>query len=291
MAAHAKSRSKVAAFTNWIAAIVSAIMVFGIGCVAGYQAQDSFGAAPFYLIFGGNTDPGDGNGNGLARDQLVAGGWTTYENSYQIQWKADIGQGTATITDQAMPNAHAAFKRFCGHGCVVAGFSLGTSPALQTQAEIGFDPSLLYLFGGPQPSTGIWHSPYTDNPFIEPWLQTFGNFKTNRLVPSGTQVFYDTRDPYANSAPQCGGPGLFLLTLDGHYIVSRNAAFGGHIWTGSDGAIMHEVNYQGGPSGLPRSGSDPQQPWDFCPPNFPSFGVPAMNGDPGVPFLPGVPTR
>lgn len=291
MAAHAKSTSKVAAITNWVAAAVAAILVFAVGCVAGYQAQDSFGQVPFFLIYGGNTDPGDGQGGGMARDQMVAGGWTTYENSYQVPWKAAIEQGTAKITDEAMAAGHDAYNKFCGRGCVIAGFSLGTSPALQLSAEVGLDPNNTFLFGGPQPSTGIWHQPYENNPFIEPLVAGFGGFKTDRPVPPGTQVFYDTRDPYANSAPQCGGPGLFMLALDGHRIVNRDEAYGGHIWTGSDGAIMHEVGYQPGPMGLPRSGSDEHQMWDFCPPNLPSFGVPAMNGDPGVPALPGIPTR
>lgn len=291
MAAHAKSRSGIAAFTNWAAAIVAALMVFGIGCVAGYQAQDSFGVAPFYLVYGGNGDPGDGQGNGAARDQLVAGGWTTYENSYQIQWKADIGQGTENITPEAVANGHVAFNRFCGHGCVLVGFSLGTVPVLHLSAETGTAPQNTFIFGGPQPSTGVWHQPYVDNPFVEPWLAFFGNFDTNQGVPPGTQVFFDTRDPYANSAPQCGGPGLFAVNTSGHYIVSRDQAYSSHIWTAVDGSVIHEVGWQPAPWGLPRSGSDPQQPWDFCPPSFPPFGVPAMNGDPGVPSFPGIPTR
>jgi len=291
MAAHAKESSALAAWGYRAMGALLALVVFAVGCIAGYQAKDSFGDSPFWLIYGGNTDPGDGQGNGAARDQMIAGGWTSPENSYQIQWKADIGQGTATITNEAMPAGHDAFQKFCAtRTCIIAGFSLGTMPALQLAAEVGLPPSLNYIFGGPEPSTGLWHQPYENNPFIEPWVQFFGNFKTNRPVPAGTQVFYDTRDPYANAAPQCGGPGLFLLTLDGHYIISRQQA-NEHVWTGSDGAVMHEANYQAAPFGLPRSGSDASQPWDFCPPNFPAFGVPAMNGDPGVPVLPGIPTR
>lgn len=290
MAAHAKS-AKLAATLNWFAAALALIMVFAIGCVGGYQAKDSFGQVPTILVFGGNTDPGDGNGGGLAKDQLVAGGWGSAENIYQVQWKADISQGTATQTDEAMGNGHRAFNDLCGGGCIIAGFSLGTSPALQLASETGTLPENNYIFGGPQPSTGIWHQPYIDNPFIEPFVAGFGDFKTDRPVPAGTQVFYDTQDPYANSAPQCGGPGLFLiLDLNHHRIISRSEADASHIWTGSDGAIMHEVGYQAAPFGLPRSGSDESQPWDFCPPEVPDQ-IPAMNGDPGVPELPGIPSR
>lgn len=292
MAAHAKSRSAIAAYANWAAAIVAAILVFGIGCVAGYQAKDSFGDTPFWLIYGGNTDPGDGQGNGAARDQMIAGGWTSPENSYQIQWKAAIEQGTKDITNEAMPVGHEAWEKFCSQRtCIIAGFSLGTMPALQLASEVGLPPSLNYIFGGPEPSTGLWHQPYQDNPFVEPWVQSFGDFNTNRLVPAGTQVFYDTHDPYANAAPQCGGPGLFALSVNpGHRIITRDEA-NEHVWTGSDGAVMHEAGYQAAPFGLPRSGSDASQPWDFCPPNFPSFQLPARNGDPGVPALPGIPSR
>jgi hypothetical protein len=290
MAAHAKESSALAAWGYRAMGALLALVVFAVGCIAGYQAKDSFGVEPFWLIYGGNTDPGDGQGNGAARDQMIAGGWTTPENSYQIQWEANLGSGNNDQVNQAMPQGHDAYARFCGHGCIIAGFSWGTSPALQLAAETGTPPQNNYLFGGPQPSTGVWHSPYVDNPFIEPWIRFFPP-DPNRFVPAGTQVFYDTRDPYANAAPQCGGPGLFLLNVQtGHYIINRAQA-NEHIWTGSDGAVMHEAGYQAAPFGLPRSGSDPQQPWDFCPPNFPAFNIPAMNGDPGVPALPGVPTR
>ena len=273
--------------------IITACILVLTGCIAGMMIHDATSAPPFWLVYGGNTDKGDGNGGGMAREQLIAGGWTTPETSYQITWNADIAQGTAAQADAAMPPGKQAFNRFCGGqgGCIIAGFSLGTAPALQLAAETGTAPESTYLFGGPQPSTGIWHQPYADNPFIEPWLAGFGGFKTDRPVPPGTQVFYDTRDPYANSAPQCGGPGLFLLNLQGHYIISREQANGSHIWTGTDGATMHEVGYAPAPWGLPRSGSDPSQPWDFCPPKLPPAGIPAMNGDSGVPALPGIPTR
>jgi hypothetical protein len=292
MAAHAKSGGRLAAFVQWAAAAIAAVLVFGIGCVAGYQSKDSFGQSEYWIIFGGNTDPGDGQGNGAARDQMVAGGWTTYENSYQVQWKADISQGTERQTPEAVANGQRAINDLCsGHVCVVAGFSLGTIPAEDLAAQAGIAPGNTYLFGGPAPSTGVWHQPYINNPFIEPWFSLFGNFDTNQVVRPGTNALYDTHDPYANSAPQCGGPGLFLLSVNpGHRIISRDEAQE-HVWTGSDGVVMHEAGYQPAPFGLPRSGSDPHQPWDFCPPNMPEFGIPAMNGDPGVPQLPGIPQR
>ena len=289
MATHAKRGGRLAAFVQWAAAAIAAVLVFGIGCVAGYQAQDSFGQVPFWIIYGGNQDPGDGHGNGAARDQLVAGGWTTYDNSYQVQWTANIPSNKNQV-NEAMPAGHAAVDKFCGHGCIIAGFSWGTAPALQLTAETGTPPANNYVFGGPQHSTGVWHNPYLDNPFVEPWFNYFGPFWTDRPIPAGTQVFFDTRDPYANAAPQCGGPGLWFLNLNGHRIVGRGEAYQ-HVWVGRFGEVIHEVGYQPGPWGLPRSGSDPQQPWDFCPPNFPSFQIPARNGDPGVPVLPGVPTR
>jgi len=294
MAQHRASGGKIAALTQWAAAALAAVLVFGIGCIAGYQAQDSFGQAPFWIVYGGNLDPGDGQGNGVLRDQLVAGGWVSYENSFQIPWKADIGQGLTQITNEAMGAGHHAYQTFCGSGCVIAGFSLGTAPALQLAAETGTAPSMTYIFGGPQPSTGIFHQPYVQPPFVKPFVELFGRLDADQHVPPGTQVFYDTRDIYANSAPSCAGPGWFLLfDLAFHRVVSRGEADSSHIWTGPDGAVMHEVGYQAAPFGLPRSGSDENQFWDFCPPEsltqLPSF--PAMNGDPGVPALPGIPAR
>jgi hypothetical protein len=261
--AQVTSRGRIVQFTQWAGAAIAAVLIFAIGCVGGYQAKDSFGEPPFWIIFGGNTDPGDGTGQGMARDQMVAGGWVSYENSYQVQWQAAIQGGTARETDDAMANGHNAFNHFCAHRtCVIAGFSLGTSPALQLASETGTPPDRNYIFGAPQPSTGIWHSSAVGNPIVEPFVAEFGDFKTNRPVPAGTQVYYNVADPYANMAPQCTfAPSLFSLNLNGHYIVGRNEAV--RVWTGSDGAIMHEAGL--GQNPLLVSGADPSPPWQGCP--------------------------
>lgn len=245
--------------------VLTACFLVLTGCIAGMMIHDARSQGPFWLVFGGNTDKGDGQGGGMARDQLIAGGWTSAGNSFQVTWNADIGSGTAAQTDAAMGPGEDAIARFCDNGCIIAGFSLGTSPALQLAAEAGIDAEHTYLFGAPQPSTGIWHARYVDNPFVEPWIASFAGVKPDRPVPTGTQVFMDIRDPYANIAPQCQGPGLFALTLEGHRIISKGEADASHVWTGADGAVMHEVGYTG-PLGLPASGSDAPQPWAFCSP-------------------------
>lgn len=261
MANHAKDRSKIAAVTNWAAAALAAILVFGVGCVAGYQAQDSFGQPPFWIIFGGNTDTGNGSGGGAARDQMIAGGWTSPERSFQVTYQANTGEPRGTRGSAVGPGDEAYWK-YCSNGCIIAGFSQGAVEAIELRERVGAPPGNLYLFGAPQPESGIWHHPVLENPNVEVWIKLYG-FRDNIPVPAGANAFYDTRDPYANAAPQCVGPGLFALTLDGHYIVPADAAFNN--WVDANGVNMHEVGYQPAPGGLPRSGSDPSQPWDLCP--------------------------
>lgn len=243
--------------------------------------------APYFIVFGGNQDPGDGNGGGLARQQMIDGGWTDDAHSFQVTWNAHIESGTKTDTSTAMPAGHDAYNQHCksGNRCVIAGFSLGTMPALRLAAEVGLKPADNYIFGGPQPSTGIWHDQYTDNPFVEPGLQEFGQFDTNQFVPAGTQVFYDTRDPYDNAAPQCTIP--YALSLEGHYVISKAQADGSHVWTGTDGAVMHEANYVGQPN-LPLSGSDPSPVWAGCELN--DWHKTPSNTFGGAPSIPGIPT-
>lgn len=246
--------------------VLTAMALILTGCIAGMMIHDARSQGPFWIIYGGNTDKGDGQGGGGARDQLVAGGWTSYENSFQITWNADIGAGTANQTDAAMPAGHDAVNNKCRNGCVIAGFSLGASPAIQLSDETGTPAENTFLFGAPQPSTGVWHSQFQDNPIVEPWVQQIGGLKSDRAVRAGMQNFFDIRDPYNNAAPQCQGPGLFALTLDGHRIISKGEAEGSHIWTGVDGVRMHEVGY-GGPLALPASGADESQPWAGCHPD------------------------
>lgn len=268
---------------------------------------------PFWIIFGGNTDPNDDDGAG-ARQQLIAGGWTTPETSVQVRWAADIGQGTARITDEAMAAGRAAYDEHCSGGrpCIIAGFSLGNSPALQLAADVDLAPENTYLFGAPQPAPGLFHSAAIDNPIAEGWFDTFSALKSDRPVAAGVQNFFHTGDPYANAAPQCNGPGLFALGLDRHIIISRAQA-DEFVWTGPDGVVNHEAG-KVPPPGLPASGADPSAPWAFCPPGgwySPSVTpvgpgpVPAVPGEPnpggaaegelpggapsGVPNVPGVP--
>lgn len=266
-------------------------------------------APAFWIIYGGNTDPGDGNGNGLARQQFIDGGWTSPENSFQVTWKADISSGTNQEVKDAVPAGVSAVNEFCkSRTCIYAGFSLGTMPALALSKETNHPAELTYLFGGPQPSTGIWHNQYLDNPGIQPWLGLFGQLDANQVVAQGTKNFYDTRDPYNNAAPQCSGPGLFALTLDGHRIIRKDEA-DQHVWVGTDGVEMHEANYTG-PIGLPASGADPSQFWAGCElndwhntPNSPGAqtnpddpkaiipgGSPIPSQEGNMPQIPGLPT-
>lgn len=258
----------------------------------------------FWIVFGGNTDPGDGNGGGLARQQLIDGGWVDDQHVFQVTWNAHIEQGTKADTSGAMAAGRAAYDEHCGSGnrCIIAGFSLGTMPALELSKEAGADPGSNYIFGGPEPATGIWHDQYTANPFVDPGLQEFGQFDTGQFVPAGTQVFFDTRDPYANAAPQCSIP--YALTLDGHRIVTKGEADGSHQWTGPDGALNHEVGYVA-PPGLPLSGSDPSPVYAGCDLNdwknnpngqLGGGGLPIPGGSPipssggNMPAVPGLPS-
>lgn len=257
-----------------------------------------------WLVFGGNTDPGDGNCGGMAKDQLVAGGWVDAAHICQVQWRADIGSGTVSASNDAMPAGKAAL-RDCASDCIISGFSLGSMPALQLAAETGHPASQVYIYGAPQPSPGIWHNQYQDNPFVEPWIEQVGRLNPDRLAPAGTHNYFDGRDPYNNAAPQCSGPGLFGLTLDGHRIITKAEADGSRQWVGSDGVLEFEV-----PAPPPvASGDDPTQIWAGCEgndwhntpnspggqtnpdqPGFPEFpGAPGMPGADQLPALPGVP--
>jgi hypothetical protein len=259
-------------------------LVVGIG---GVMVIGRTQAPEYWLIFGGNTDPGDGQGGGLARDQMIAGGWTSADASYQIQWAADIGQGTARVTDESMARAHAVYEERCrNRRCVIAGFSLGTAPANQLSQEVGHAPDATYEFGGPYSATGLFHSKAADHPFVEPWVTAFGGINTDRNVSPGTHALFDTRDPYGNAAPQCYGPGIYALTLDGHRIISRAEA-SVHVWTGPDGVVNHEAGPP--PNGLPASGDGPSAPWAGCPGGnwYSDNETPAAPGP--VPGVPGVP--
>lgn len=251
----------------------------------------------YWIVFGGNTDPGDGNCGGGAKDQLVAGGWASADEICQVQWKADISSGTNQEVDEAMPAGKDAIARFCddpaGAGCVYAGFSLGSMPALQLAAETGHSPDGVYIYGAPQPSPGIWHSDAVDEPVAEPFIEVVGKLDPDRLAPAGTHNYFDTRDPYNNFAPQCTGPGMFAVSLDGHRIITRQEADNSHQWVGTDGVLEFEANYTG-PIGLPASGSDPSMPWANCPfgdwHNTSLTPGPATNPDNPfqVPTIPGV---
>lgn len=254
---------------DWIRQRTRAQMVLAFFCCimigAGLAIIVGRTQVTYWIVFGGNTDPGDGNGGGQARGQFVGGGWVSDSNIFQVTWQANIGADTTTETNDAMTNGHKAFEAHCRvNRCIIAGFSLGNSPALQLAKEVGQPPSQTYLFGAPQPSTGVFHNFAPDSPFVNPFLQAMGGLNMMRPVYPGMQAFYDTHDPYANAAPQCSGPGLFALSVNpGHRIISQDEAQQ-HIWTGTDGVIMHEANYVA-PPGLPRSGSDRSQLFDGCP--------------------------
>lgn len=274
-----------------LVSVLTACLLILTGCIAGMVIHDARSQPPTILVFGGNTDKGDGNGGGAARDQLIAGGWGGPENIYQITWNADIAR-TSGNADAAMAAGHAAYNERCADGCIIAGFSLGSAPAIQLSDEVNQLPENIWLFGAPQPSTGIWHAQFQDNPFAEPYIAEFGDFKQDRVVKPGTHDYFDIRDPYNNIAPQCQGPGLYALTLDGHRIITRAEADASHQWTGTDGVLMFEVGYMG-PVGLPASGADQSQPWAGCYANdwkdtFNSPG-PGVGGSPSD-AVPGVPT-
>lgn len=282
-------RAHCAIVKHWgkIVAMAMAAVLIGVGgqLILG-RAQ-----ATFWIVFGGNTDPGDGNGGGLARQQFVDGGWIDNDHIFQVTWNAHIEQGTVPDTNSAMPAAHDAYNRFCkANRCIVAGFSLGTMPALQLQAETGHPVDQTYLFGGPQPSPGIWHDQYADNPFVEPGLETFGQFNPDRFAPAGVHNYFDGRDPYNNAAPQCSGPGNFGLTLDGHRIIRKDEADASRQWTGTDGVLEFEVV---APPPV-ASGADPSPFWAGCEGgdwhNTPNSPGPQTNPDqPGLPGFPGIP--
>jgi hypothetical protein len=281
-------RAHCALIKHWgkFVALAAVAVLIGVG---GQMILGRTAPPAYWIVFGGNTDPGDmADDSGMALEQLIAGGWTTEDGATQVKWAAAIEQGTARIASEAMSNAHAAYDEHCrgGRRCIIAGFSLGNSPALQLAAEVGHPPELTYLFGAPQPATGVFHASSLDNPLVEPWFVTFSALGTDRPVPAGAKNFYDGRDPYANAAPQCNGPGLFALTLDGHRIITKAEADGAaRIWAGPDGVENHEI--VGGPP--LASGADPPAPWALCPPGgwYSPTDTPAQPGP--VPVVPGQP--
>lgn len=279
-------RARCAFVKHWGQILSLALVAVLIG-VGGQLIIGRTQAPAYWIIFGGNTDPNDDDGVG-AREDLIAGGWTTPESSTQVHWAAAIEQGTARITDEAMAEGHKVFDEHCrgGQTCIIAGFSLGNSPALQLAADEGIAPENTYTFGAPQPAPGVFHNPYLDNPFIEPYFVTFSALYTDRPVAAGVQNFYGKADPYANAGPQCGGPGLFALTLQDHRIVSKAEADGSNIWTGPDGVVNHEVGAQGPPL---ASGSEPPAPWAGCPPDG-WYSPTNTRANPGpAPVVPGAP--
>lgn len=252
--------------TDWVKARGRLTMIlFGVFCLLlGLSTAMIIGRTQpnvCWVAYGGNMDPGDGNDGGAFKGQLVAGGWASADEIFQVTWTAAIEGGTIKETDAAMAAGRDAIAKCGGKRVIIAGFSLGTSPALQLSRETGGNPSDNFIFGGPAPATGIWHNAWVDNPWVEPAVRLFGRLAPDRFVRPGTQVFFDVRDPYANAAPQCSQP--WALTLDGHRVITRAEAYGGHIWTGPDGAINHEAGYVPQPQ-LPLSGADPSPIWAGC---------------------------
>lgn len=240
----------------------------------------------YWIVFGGNGDPGNGNGDGFARGDFVRGGWIDNGHIFQVTWQADILANTRLETNAAMAAGHAAYDAHCRlNRCIIAGFSLGNTPAIQLASEVGLPTGQLYNFGGPQPSTGVFHNPFVRYPGVMFWTDTVGGLDQNQVPPAGSQAFYDTHDPFANGAPQCAGPGWFGIFPQGHYIISRGQA-NEHVWLGPDGVVMHEANYVPQP-GVPVSGSDPMPWWSLCPINFQPVQIPTI--PPGMPPVPGVP--
>lgn len=281
---------KRATVTDWVKARSRLTMIlFGVFCLLlGLSTAMIIGRTQpnvCFVAYGGNTDPGDGAGGGQFKNQLVDGGWAPAEAIFQVTWEASIQNGTIRQTNEAMAAGKEAIAQCGGRHVIVAGFSLGTSPALQLAREAGIRPADNYIFGGPAPATGIWHNAWVDNPWVEPAVREFGGLAPDRFVPAGTQVFFDVRDPYANAAPQCSQP--WALTLDGHRVITRAEAEGGHIWTGPDGAVNHEAGYVPQPQ-LPLSGADPSPIWAGCyfndwhkTPNSPSDSPTDRGGGPG----------
>lgn len=262
-------------------------MVIGL-CVglAGVMVIGRTLPPPYWLVWGGNTDPNDDDGVG-AREQLIDGGWVSADNITQVRWAADISQGTARISDEAMAEAHSQYEAHCrgAQQCILAGFSLGNSPALELAAQVGHPAELTYTFGAPQPAPGVFHNAYLDNPGVEPYFVTFSGLYTDRPVAAGAQNFYGIADPYGNAAPQCAGPGLFALSLNDHRIVTKQEADESNIWTGPDGVVNHEV----GVPGVVVSGSQPSPPWNFCPPGG-WYSPTDTRANPGpAPGVPGAP--
>lgn len=212
---------------------------------------------PYWIIYCGNTQ-----GGGECEPDFANAGWISAGNYTVVQWQAAIEQGTGRETDAAMPAGHAAYDAHCkgGRECIIAGFSLGNDPAIQLSSEVGLPPRDTYIFGGPQPSTGIYHSYYLDNPIVAFWADQVGNLKLSRPTKPGMHAYFDVKDPFANIAPQCNAP--WSVNGAGHYIVNANSSF--HVWTGPDGVVMYEVGYQPPPA-LPLSGADPSPPWAGCP--------------------------
>jgi hypothetical protein len=279
------NKAGCAVIKHW-GAIVSFCMIAVLIGVGGQLVLGRTQPTPYWIIFGGNLDPNDDDGVG-AREDLIAGGWTTQENSVQVHWVAAIEQGTARITDEAMAEGHAEFARHCKTkgSCIVAGFSLGNSPALQLAAEEGIPPENTYLFGSPQAGPGVFHNPYLDNPIVEPYFVTFSALFTDRPVAAGVQNHFDARGPYENAGPQCAGPGLFALTLAGHRVITREEANASRVWTSPDGVVNHEVT--AGPPIV--SGADPSPIWAGCPPGG-WYSPTNTRANPGpAPGAPGVP--
>lgn len=291
---------------HWGQIISLALVAVLIG-VGGQLVLGRTQAPLFWIIYGGNTDPGNGAGDGAARQQMIAGGWTDEANSFQVTWKADIASGTNSEVNDAVASGRDAVNKFCGkRHCIYAGFSLGTMPALGLSKAENHAADDTYLFGGPQPSPGIWHNQYQDNPGVQPWVQLFGQMDPNQVVAPGTHNYFDGADPYNNAAPQCSGPGLYGLNLNGHRIITRAEADNSRQWTGTDGVLEFEVVAPPPVS----SGADPSPFWAGCEgndwhntpfspgaqvnPDNPVPGgspIPSQNGNmPSVPSLPGAPT-
>lgn len=278
------NRAGCAVVEHWGKIISFCLIAVMIG-IGGQLVLGRTQPSPYWIIFGGNTDPNDDDGVG-AREDMIAGGWTTPGNSVQVHWAAAIEQGTARITNESMAEAHAEFDKHCKNkNCIVAGFSLGNSPALQLAAEVGLAPENTYLFGAPQPAPGVFHNAYLDNPVVEPYFVAFSALYTDRPVAAGVQNYYDGRGPYENAAPQCAGPGMYALTLQGHRVITREEANSSRVWIGPDGVVNHEI--VAGPPIV--SGADPSPIWAGCPPGG-WYSPTDTRANPGpAPGAPGVP--
>lgn len=293
---HGAYRARCTVVKHWGQIVAAALVVVLIG--VGGQMILGRTAPTKVLAFGGNTDH---SSQGFV-DQLNGTGRSGGYQVIPVAYNADIGQGQASIDDGVAKGQAVWDQNGCGSGgCEIWGFSWGTEVALQLAARNGVPGSRIQIHGGPQQASGIWHHFGLVSGFppfqVEFWLNAFGRgLPTNTVPPAGTKAFFGHRDPYANSAPQCGNPAAFGgLTLDDHRIFPPG---GERIWTDRFGVEVHEFG-----GGQPvASGADPSPFWQGCPWfdwnrsedfDFSQGGVPGMfppippgMGEPGAQPIP-----